>query len=114
MTNESKVPEMKVIAAAAASGLGGVISTLVVWWMGVQFWGSSASASAATEAMAAVPPQVSSVVVAFVSLFCAGAAGYLAPHTSRSVPSDEVSPTAEAPLEATQEPAEGPQSPEAS
>lgn len=75
--------ESKVIASAAGSGLGGAVGTFVLWLLGVGVWHASNSASAAAQAVSAVPAPVSELTVVLLAVGGAFLAGYVAPHTSR-------------------------------
>ena len=75
--------EAKVLAATAGSGAGAAIVTFLLWLLGVEFWGASASAVRAPAAIAAVPGPVSGLVAIIVTAGAAAVAGYAAPHTPR-------------------------------
>jgi hypothetical protein len=68
--------ESKVYAGA---GGGAVVSPLILWLLGVLFWGQPADALHAVQAISAVPAPVA----VFVTALVAGLAGWLAPHTNR-------------------------------
>lgn len=87
--------ETKVIAATAGGGIGAAVGQFLLWGMGVVFWGASANADKSTEALAAVPAPVSILLVTIVAAVGALAAGFWAPHTSRTV---LPAPTAEVPV----------------
>ena len=75
--------ETKVIAAASGAGLGSAFGTFLLWLLGVLFWGTSAAADKATDAVAAVPEPVGALIVILVALTGSAIAGYRAPHTPR-------------------------------
>ena len=86
--------EAKVLAATAGSGAGAAIVTFLLWLLGVECWGASASAVHAPAAIAAVPGPVSGLVAIVVTAGAAAVAGYAAPHTPRpAVPGPSPAPT---------------------
>lgn len=66
----------KVIASAAGAGAGATVSSLVVWVLGVTFWGAPTSAQAADQAIAAVPGPVSGIVVLAVTVVSSALFGW--------------------------------------
>lgn len=85
------VVESKVIAATGgAVASGGVVSTFVLWAMGVAFWGAPGAAGSASDAIAAVPGPIIGLVTAVVGGVITFVSGYYAPHT----PKQDVPPVA--------------------
>lgn len=76
--------ETKVIAATAGSGAGAAIGTFLLWLLGVTLWHASGSATAAANAVAAVPQPVADLVPIILSAIGGFVGGYLAPHTVRT------------------------------
>lgn len=76
--------ETKVVAGAAGAGLGGVLTSFVVWLLGVLIWHASSSALDAGAAITSVPTPVSLLVGALLTAVLSFVAGYRAPHTSRA------------------------------
>ena len=73
----------KVVAASVGAGTGSVISTLVLWIIGVVFYDVPASAERVSEAMAAVPSPVTGVIALALTIAGAGGAGYRVPDPER-------------------------------
>lgn len=72
----------KVFASTIGSGIGGTLSALVLWILGVTAWHSPASATGAEAAIAAVPAPVVGAVVLALTVGTTFTAGWLA----KSVP----------------------------
>lgn len=66
----------KVVASTAGAGAGAVLSSLLIWILGVTAWGQPATATAVNAAVAAVPAPVSGFVVLIVTLIGAGVPGW--------------------------------------
>ena len=81
------------LAATVGSGAGAAIVTFLLWLLGVEFWGASASATHAPAAIAAVPGPVSGLVAIIVTAGAAAVAGYAAPHTPRPAATVPNTPT---------------------
>lgn len=74
--------ESKVVSATGGAGAGAVVSSFIVWLLGVSVWHVSDAASKAGDAIAAVPTPVSGLVFIVISASAAFAAGWLTPHTA--------------------------------
>lgn len=80
----SKPPvEGKVWAATAGGTTGLIISTFLLWVLGVTLWGVSADALSATEAVAAVPAPVIGLLGLLITGACTFGGGWIAKHTPR-------------------------------
>lgn len=80
----SKPPvEGKVWAATAGGTTGLIISTFLLWVLGVTFWGISTDALSATEAVAAVPAPVIGLLGLLITGACTFAGGWFAKHSPR-------------------------------
>lgn len=76
--------EAKVIAATGGSvGGAGVVSTFVLWLLGITVWGVPWTADKASEAIGAVPGPVQVLTVAVIGGLITFIAGYTAPHTNQ-------------------------------
>lgn len=68
----------KVIAASVGAGTGTVVSTLLLWVIGVMFYDVPASAERVSEAVAAVPSPIAGALALALTVAGAGGAGYRA------------------------------------
>lgn len=66
----------KVLAAAAGAGAGTIVSTFLLWILGVTVWSQSASADNVSAAIAAVPPPVAGLVLLVVTVIGTYVPGY--------------------------------------
>jgi len=78
--------EGKVWAATAGTGAGAIVSTLVLWVLGVTCFGVSTAAESAGQAVAAVPSPVVGAIGLGITVGGTFLGGYLAKHTARPVP----------------------------
>lgn len=89
----SRVPELKVVAAAAGGGAGAALTNFVDWLLGVVIWHAPNGADQAGTAVAAVPGPVSNLTGVVLAAALGFAGGYIVPHTPRpdlpSVTADE-------------------------
>lgn len=66
----------KVIAASVGAGTGSVVATLVLWIIGVVFYGVPATAERVSDAMAVVPSPIAGFLALLLTAAGAGGAGY--------------------------------------
>jgi hypothetical protein len=84
--NPNNKIETKVVAATGGSIAATAVTPFILWLLGVNVWHASSTAGHAVDAVAAVPPPVSGLVLFVVSAAVTALAGYWAPHTSRPAP----------------------------
>lgn len=85
-TAQIKAPvEAKVWAGTAGSGVGAALSAVILWALGVGFWGAVGDAAHATDAVAAVPFPVAAVVGLGVTGAVTFGAAWWAKHTPRLI-----------------------------
>lgn len=78
--------ESKVYGSTVGTGAGSIVALLCLWALGVTFWGTSTDASAAADAIAAVPWPVAGAVSLVAVPGGAFLGGWLAKHTPRDDP----------------------------
>jgi len=79
--------ESKVFGGTIGSGAGTVVTTFVLWVLGVLVWGAPSASDASVQAVAAVPGPVSAFIGLILIVGGAFVGGWLAKHTPR--PLDE-------------------------
>lgn len=77
--------EIKAVAAPIGGGIGGALTTLGLYLLGVFAFGADATANSGADAVAAVPLTVSGPALVIIPAAFAYYAAYRAPHTSRTV-----------------------------
>lgn len=75
MSTENPVSP-KVAAASAGAGGAAILSSLVLWALGVLFWGQPSAASSATDAIAAVPTPVAGFITFILGVVTAAVSGW--------------------------------------
>lgn len=78
----------KVIAASAGAGAGGVISTFVLWLLGVTYWHEPNGADNVAKALAAVPSPVAAIITLVIGALVAAVAGWTVTDPNRVTTSD--------------------------
>ncbi len=78
--------EAKVYSGTLGAGAGATISGFILWLLGIYGWHAQKGAHYATDAVAAVPGPVASIVALLVTVGGAFIGGYLGKHTPRPEP----------------------------
>lgn len=75
--------ESKVYGATIGGGAGAIVTSFVLWLLGVLVWNVSSVAESAGDAIAAVPLPVAGVITGLITLGGVYGGGWLAKHTPR-------------------------------
>jgi hypothetical protein len=76
----------KVVASTAGAGLGAVLSSFIIWGLGVLIWKEPPTADAVNAAVAAVPAPVSGMILLIISVLGAAIPGYQVKDPTRITP----------------------------
>jgi hypothetical protein len=76
MYNSQSAVSPKIVAAAAGAGAGAVVSTLILWIIGVTAYGVPGDAISVSDAVAAVPSPITAAIGLTLTILGAAIPGY--------------------------------------